>query len=172
MSQQEQNTVGAFKLADLRLAVVLSQFNSHITMQLKQHCIARMQQRAIDASHYAIFEVPGAIEIPLAAQSAAVSGRFDAIIALGAVIRGETSHYDVVCQQVAYGCQRVMLDHKLPIIFAVITADSREQAQLRCDGTKANLGADAVDQALQMLQLQQKIAMHSASITCVEHIAH
>ena len=92
--------------------------------------------------------------LPIAAKILAKKEDYDVIIALGAVIRGETSHYDVVCQQVAYGCQRVMLDYKLPVIFGVITANNMQQAQARCDGVKCNFGANAADAVLKMLALQ------------------
>lgn len=137
-----------------QIAIICSQFNSAITTRLQHECCKRLHINGIQAAQYKIISVPGAVEIPFAAQCAADSGHYRAVIALGAVIRGETSHYDVVCQQVAYGCQRVMLDYKLPVIFGVITANNMQQAQARCDGVKCNFGANAADAVLKMLALQ------------------
>jgi 6,7-dimethyl-8-ribityllumazine synthase len=93
------------------------------------------------------------VEIPLVAQSLAKTGRFAAIICLGAVIRGETGHYDYVCGQVSDGCQRVALDNDLPIIFGVLTTDNEEQALDRVGGRHGHKGREAADTAVTMISL-------------------
>src|SRR5262249_4934638 len=104
--------------------------------------------------------VPGAIEIPIMVQRLAKTTRYEAIIALGAVIRGETTHYDYVCQQVSYGCQRLALDYNLPVIFGVLTTDTEEQALDRVGGQHGHKGRDAVDTAIEMVKVLRKTLYH------------
>ena len=104
-----------------------------------------------------MIQVPGAIEIPLVAKLLAESNRYKAIIALGAVIRGETSHYDYVCDQVSQGCQKVMLDFNIPVIFGVLTTENEEQALARVGGVHGHKGIDAADAALEMIQVVEEL---------------
>jgi len=97
--------------------------------------------------------VPGAVEIPWIAKKLALKKRYHEIIALGAVIRGETTHYDYVCQQVSQGIQQVALDHQTPIIFGVLTTENGEQARERIGGIHGHKGVDAANAALDMIQL-------------------
>lgn len=135
----------------MNIAIVVSEFNQEITDKLLQGCLARLAEHQIDAEQINVVKVPGAVEIPLVAKLFARSGRFDAIIALGAVIRGETSHYDYVCQQVSEGCQRVTLEFEIPVIFGVLTTDTVEQAEQRVGGKEGHKGRDAADAAVQMV---------------------
>ena len=111
----------------------------------------------INSENITVAYVPGAIEIPVVAQRLARSKKYHAIIALGAVIRGETSHYDYVCEQVSQGCQRVMLETEVPIIFGVLTTENVEQARDRVNGKKAYKGREAADAALEMISVLEQI---------------
>lgn len=135
------------------IALVLSTFNKDITSALLDGALARLQELGFEASHITVVEVPGAVEIPFIANRLAKRGEVQAIIALGAVVRGETSHYDYVCDQVSQGCQRVMLDHDIPVIFGVLTTENDDQAWDRLGGKHGHKGREAVDCAVEMRTL-------------------
>lgn len=134
-------------------AIVVSRFNETITAKLKSGAVQRLHELGFTEHQVHVVEVPGAVEIPYAAQVLAKTRRYDAIICLGAVIRGETSHYDYVCDQVSQGCQRVMLDQGLPVIFGVLTTENEAQAEARVGGAHGHKGRDAVDCAIEMINL-------------------
>lgn len=140
-----------------RIAIVVSLFNQEITDKLLGGAVSRLTESGMDARDIKICRVPGAVEIPLTAKLLARTRSYGAIICLGAVIRGETGHYDYVCEQVSQGCQRVMLDFDLPVIFGVLTTDTVEQAVERAGGREGNKGADAADAALMMLEVVKEI---------------
>lgn len=135
----------------------MSQFNQAITDKLLEGACARLAQANIFKENITIISVPGAIEIPLTAQLLAKTKQYDAIICLGAVIRGETSHYDYVCQQVSYGCQKIMLAFDLPIIFGVLTTENELQAEERVGGKHGHKGVEAAEAALAMVNVLEKI---------------
>lgn len=137
-------------LADVSVAIVVSEFNRDITQALQDGAIQQLLQRGVNADHILVVSVPGAVEIPLIAQRLAQSKRYAAIIALGAVIRGETTHYDYVCQQVSQGCQQVALTYDIPVIFGVLTTETEAQAWDRVGGEYGHKGTDAADAALAM----------------------
>lgn len=139
-------------------AIVVSQFNGEVTERLLKGAEARFDALSVPLSSRSIFRVPGAVEVPLVAQACARTERFDAIIALSAVIRGETGHYDFVCEQISAGCQRVALDYHLPVIFGVLTTEDTQQALERSGGHHGNKGADTVDAAVSMILTLDKIA--------------
>lgn len=136
-----------------KIAIIVSEFNQEITGKLLAGAHTRLLELGIDEKDITIAEVPGAVEIPLIAQLIAKNGDHKAIIALGCVIRGETSHYDYVCELVSQGCLRVMLDFDIPVIFGILTTENEEQAHARAGGAEGNKGADAADAALSMLKL-------------------
>lgn len=138
---------------DIKLAIIVSRFNETITDKLRSGALERCQEKGIPTQNVVLYEVAGAVEIPLVAQQLAKKNSCDAIIALGAVIRGETTHYDYVCQQVSQGCQQVSLSYELPVIFGVLTTENVEQALARVGGNKGHKGKDAVDTAIEMVQL-------------------
>jgi 6,7-dimethyl-8-ribityllumazine synthase len=148
----ENNTAISFPIA-----IVVSCFNRVITDELQRGAIARLKARGFDAQHIMMIEVPGAVEIPLVAKRVAASGQVQAIIALGAIIRGETSHYDYVCEQVSYGCQRVALDYNLPVIFGVLTTENDAQAWDRVGGNHGHKGKDAADCAIEMHRILNEL---------------
>ncbi|NLP37897.1 MAG: 6,7-dimethyl-8-ribityllumazine synthase [Firmicutes bacterium] len=140
-----------------RFAIVVGRFNEFITNKLLSGCLDALKRHDVAAENIEIAWVPGAFEIPLAAKKLAVSRRYDAIICLGAVIRGATPHFDLVAGEVAKGVAKVSLDSSVPVIFGVITTDTLEQAIERA-GTKAgNKGWDAAVSALEMADLLHKI---------------
>nr|UWI51752.1 6,7-dimethyl-8-ribityllumazine synthase [Clostridioides difficile] len=138
---------------DLKIGIINSRFNEFITSKLlsgAQDCLLRHD---VTQENIEVVWVPGAFEIPLVAQKMSKSGKYDAIICLGCVIRGATSHYDYVCSEVSKGIAKVSLDNELPVIFGIVTTENIEQAIERA-GTKAgNKGYDCAMNALEMANL-------------------
>lgn len=139
------------------VAIVVSKFNEEITHELKQGALKRLIDCGFTDQDITLVEVPGAVEIPLVAKKLAKKNAYGAIIALGAVIRGETTHYDYVCQQVSDGCQQVALEYEVPVVFGVLTTENEEQAWDRVGGKHGHKGADAVDCALSMQSITREI---------------
>jgi 6,7-dimethyl-8-ribityllumazine synthase len=139
------------------VAMVVSQFNHEITHALLTGAMERLMASGFDSEDITVVEVPGAVEIPLLAKRMAKQNKYAVIIALGAVIRGDTTHYDYVCQQVSDGCQRVMMDFEIPVVFGVLTTENEEQAWDRLGGKHGHKGVDAVDCALAMHSILQQV---------------
>lgn len=139
------------------VAIVVSLFNREITQALQEGAIKRLLDCGLSSDDITLVEVPGAIEIPLIAKQLAKTKQYGAIIALGAVIRGETTHYDYVCQQVSEGCQRVGLEFDIPVIFGVLTTEDEPQAWDRLGGKHGHKGVDAADAALVMHRVLQSL---------------
>lgn len=148
------------QLANLRLAVVVARFNDLVTGQLLRGCLDCLHRHGLDATPEGTqvdqVWVPGSFEIPLAAQRLAASGRYDALITLGAVIRGDTPHFDVVVSEVSKGVAAVARQTGVPVIFGVLTTDTLQQA-LERSGIKSNLGWSYALQALEMASLMRTI---------------
>lgn len=141
----------------LRFAIVASRFNEFITSKLLEGALDMLRRHGAPENAVDIVWVPGAFEIPLAAKTLAASGKYDAVICVGAVIRGATSHYDYVCNEVSKGVAQAGLATGVPVIFAVVTTENIEQAVERA-GTKAgNKGADGAMAAMEMANLLKKI---------------
>ena len=141
-----------------RYAVVASRFNDAITQRLLDGARDAFARHGADAEAVDVAWCPGAFEIPLVAQGLAETGRYDAVVCLGAVIRGATAHFDYVAGGVANGCQQVALATGVPVLFGVLTVDTIDQAWERA-GTKAgNKGAEAAAAAIEMVTLQARIA--------------
>jgi 6,7-dimethyl-8-ribityllumazine synthase len=152
---------GALTAQGKRFALVVSRFNSFITEPLLDGAIDMIVRHGGDRADLTVIRVPGAWEIPLVCKRAATSGQFDAIIALGAVIRGSTPHFDMVASEVSKGVAAASLDAGLPIAFGVLTTDSIEQAIERA-GTKAgNKGAEAAMAAIEMVQVLSQLTPSS-----------
>lgn len=149
----------------LKLAIVVSRFNQEVTQKLLDGALNRLNELNISIENVQQIWVPGALEIPLMAQHFARRG-MHAVICLGAVIKGETDHYEYVCQQVSYGCQRVALDHNIPVIFGVLTTQTTELAMARVDGTHSDKGREAVDSALEMIKLLKPNCSYLQSKEC------
>jgi len=140
-----------------RIAVVASRFNRFIVDQLVEGARDALNRRGVTPEHQLLVWVPGAFELPLMAGQLAASGRFDAVIALGAVIRGGTPHFEYVAGSCADGLGRVALDHRLPVIFGVLTTDDVEQALERAGTGEGNKGFDAATTALEMIDTLQVV---------------
>ena len=141
----------------LRFAIVVSRFNEFITSKLLGGALDTLKRHETKEEDIDIAWVPGAFEIPLLAKTLASSGRYDAVICLGAVIRGSTTHYDYVCNEVSKGVAAVGLQTEIPVIFGVVTTENIQQAIERA-GTKAgNKGSDAAMSAIEMANLLKKI---------------
>ena len=135
--------------AGLRIGIVQSRFNTAVTSGLRDACTAELEELGVEEDDILLITVPGAIEIPLVLQKLAESGGFDALIALGAVIRGETYHFELVSNESASGISNVALTYGLPVINGVLTCDTDEQAEARI----AEKGADAARGAVEMANL-------------------
>ena len=143
--------------ADARFAIVWSRFNRPVVSKLLDGARDCLAERGVSDEAVCVVEVPGAWELSYAARQLALSGRFDAIIALGAVIRGGTPHFDYVCDGATQGLLRVMLDTGLPIVFGVLTTDDEQQALDRAGGSHGNKGRDAALTAIEMVLFDRKL---------------
>lgn len=153
--QEEQPiiTQGILIATGLRFAIIISRFNDFITKQLLEGCLDTLRRHGANNQSIEIFWCPGSFEIPIVAKQVASTNQFDAIICLGAIIRGATSHYDHVAGQAASGIAQVGLETGIPTIFGVLTTETIEQAIERA-GTKAgNKGNDAACAAIEMVNL-------------------
>ena len=135
------------------IAIVVSMFNGDITSALLAGTLERLNARGINSDDITLVEVPGAIELPLIIKRLAHLGYYQAVIALGAVIRGETTHYEYVCQQASQGCQEISLEFSLPVVFGVLTTENEAQAWDRLGGAHGHKGFYAADCALDMQQI-------------------
>lgn len=143
--------------AAIRVGIVAARFNEFITSKLLSGAIDGLLRRNVQQENIQIAWVPGAFEIPLIASKMAKSGRYDAVICLGAVIRGSTSHYDYVCNEVSKGIATVSLESGVPVLFGVLTTENIEQAIERA-GTKAgNKGYDCAVSAIEMVNLLREM---------------
>lgn len=134
--------------AGLRVGLVAARFNDLIVDRLLEGALGALRQHGVDDDDIVVVRVPGAVEVPLLAQVLADRDDIDAVVALGCVIRGSTSHYDVVCSMVASGITRVTLDASKPVIFGVLTTENLEQAFDRAGGKLGNKGAEAAAAAI------------------------
>ena len=148
---------GLFNESEIRVGIVASRFNEVIVSKLIDGAVDGLTRHGVDMDKVDLAWVPGAFEIPLAAKKMAESGKYDAVICLGAVIRGSTSHYDYVCNEVSKGVAQVGMSTGVPTIFGVVTTENIEQAIERA-GTKAgNKGADGAMAAMEMANLLKNI---------------
>lgn len=141
----------------LRIGVVVSRFNDFITRRLLDGALDSLRRHGVPGEAVDVAWVPGAVEIPLAAQRLARTGRYHALLALGAVIRGATSHYDYVCSMTSSGIERVSLECDVPVIFGVLTVDTIEQAVERAGSKAGNKGAEAASAAVEMATLLRQL---------------
>ncbi len=142
---------------DIKIGIVAARFNEFITSKLLGGAVDALKRHDVDENNIEVAWVPGAFEIPLIASKMAKSKKYDAIICLGAVIRGNTSHYDYVCSEVSKGIAHVSLNNDIPVMFGVVTTENIEQAIERA-GTKAgNKGFDCAVGAIEMVNLIREI---------------
>ncbi len=152
---------GGLSATGLHFAIVVSRFNSFITERLLQGAVDALERASVGSKDIDVVHVPGSFELPLTAKKLATSGKYDALIAIGCVIRGETSHYDYVCAETSRGLQLAQMDTGIPIMFCVLTCDTLEQAVDRAGLKGGNKGFEAGLGAIEMAQLSRKL--HSAA---------
>ena len=138
----------------LRIGIVRARFNDAITLKLAEACLSELDRLDVDAADIRHVTVPGALEVPLALKAMAASGDFDALVALGCVIRGETYHFELVANESGAGVTRVSLDHQLPIANAILTVDTEAQAWARTE----EKGRDAARVAVEMANLLEDLS--------------
>lgn len=142
---------------DIKIGIVAARFNEFITSKLLEGAVDALTRHQVNENDIEVAWVPGAFEIPLIASKMAKSGKYDAVICLGAVIRGSTTHYDYVCNEVSKGIANVSLSSDIPVMFGVLTTETIEQAIERA-GTKAgNKGFDCATGAIEMVNLIKEI---------------
>jgi len=139
-----------------KIGIVTARFNHEITERLETGAYERLIELGVQAERIIRVRVPGAVEIPIAALRL-IERECDAVIALGAVIQGDTKHFDYVCNSVERGCTQVMLQTKKPVIFGVLTTDNESQAEERVGGSHGHKGRDAADTCIEMINLLEMI---------------
>lgn len=148
---------GVLSAGKANYAIVVSRFNEFITSRLLGGAIDSLTRHGASDEQITIVWVPGSVEITTAAKKLADGGKFDAVICLGAVIRGQTSHYDYVCQQITRGVSQINFETGIPTIFGVLTCETIEQAIERAGSKQGNAGANAANSAMEMVSLLGQI---------------
>lgn len=148
---------GSNNAVGIRVGIVAAKFNQSVTGKLLSSCLAGLAKHGVKDHQIEVVRVPGAFEIPLVAQTLAESGRFDAVICLGAVIRGDTPHFDYICAEVSRGIGQAALDTGVPIVFGVLTTETVAQAVERADPDKFNRGGEAARVAIEMVTVLRRI---------------
>ncbi|MEM7053807.1 MAG: 6,7-dimethyl-8-ribityllumazine synthase [Pseudomonadota bacterium] len=140
------------------IGIAVARFNAEVTELMLQGCLAALAEHQVEQHRITIARVPGAWELPLICQQMAASGRFDAVIAIGAVVRGATAHFDFISSECAHGLQQASLNTGVPIAFGVLTPENAEQAFERADPERKNKGREAALAALEMIGLCRAVA--------------
>lgn len=148
---------GKFNQNSVHVGIVVADFNSTVTSNLVTGAVATLAKFGITGDQVAIFHVPGAFEIPFAVKKLLDKGEFDGIMTLGAVIKGETDHYDLICQNVARGIMELNLQGKVPVTFGILTTNNIEQAMQRAGLKMGNEGASTAQSLLEMISLSKQI---------------
>jgi len=148
---------GGMNASGMRFGVVVSRFNSFITERLLQGAVDALERSGATGKDVDVVHVPGSFELPLMAKKLAGTCRYDAIIAIGCILRGETTHYDYVCSETARGLQLAQMDSGVPVMFCVLTCDTLEQAVDRAGLKGGNKGFEAGLGAVEMGQLSRKL---------------
>lgn len=141
----------------LRIGVVVSRFNGVVTERLLAGALDALRRHGVAEEDIEVAEVPGAFEIPLPAKQLAASGRVDAVVCLGAVIRGETPHFDYICTSLFPALTRLIIEERLPVALGVLSTNTIEQALERSGGTHGNKGAEAAEAAIEMANLRKAL---------------
>ncbi len=148
---------GQLKAGKVKYAIIVSRFNEFITNKLLAGAIDCLQRHGAADEQITVVWVPGSCEITIAAKKLAQTGQFGAVICLGAVIRGQTSHYDYVCQQISRGIAQINYDTDVPATFGVLTCETLEQAIDRAGSKEGNAGADAALSAMEMADVLSQL---------------
>ncbi len=149
---------GDLRVGSLRIALVASRFNEAVVERLVDGAVQALAAHGADPGGLELVRVPGAFDLPPVVRRIAESRQFDAIVALGAVIRGETPHFDYVASECAAGLARIASETGVPVAFGVLTTDTEEQAMERAGGREGNKGADAACAAIELANLMRKLA--------------
>jgi len=144
------------------VAILVSRYNELVTQRLLDGAVACCREAGLDSAEIDVIWVPGAFELPVAAQAAAQSGRYSCLVALGAVIRGDTPHFEYVAGEAARGLGQVAVDHGLPVGFGVLTVDTMQQALDRAGGPAGNKGEEAAAAAIQTAQVLAQLRAYHA----------
>ena len=148
---------GLLTVTNEKFCIVVSRFNEFISAKLLSGAVDELKRHGVEDSNIDVVWCPGAFEIPIISKKCAETGKYNAVIALGAVIKGSTSHYDYVCAEVSKGVASVSLETGVPVIFGVLTTDNIEQAIERAGTKSGNKGSDAAKSAIEMASLVSKI---------------
>ena len=144
--------------AGFRIGIVAAKFNQQVTNKLVNACVNMLTAHGVRKENMNVLRVPGAFEIPLVARAMARSGRFDAIVCLGAIIRGDTPHFEYISAEVSRGIGQAALDTDVPIIFGVLTTETVAQAVERADTKKFNRGGEAAKSAIDMVMVMREVS--------------
>ncbi|HEY3304955.1 MAG TPA: 6,7-dimethyl-8-ribityllumazine synthase [Candidatus Binatia bacterium] len=148
---------GKLDARGMKFGIVVSRFNSAVTERLLEGALEALKAHGGEEKEIDVVRVPGAFEIPLLAKKLAASGKYDALICLGAVIRGDTPHFEYIAEAVTHGIGAVVLEHRLPVSFGVLTTNNVEQAMERTGARSENKGFEAALTAIEMASLNRKI---------------
>lgn len=148
---------GKFNQQDLKIAVVVADFNSTVTSQLKEGAVSTLVKFGVNEDQVDVYHVPGAFEIPFATKKLLATGKYDGIMTLGAVIKGETDHYDLICQNITNGIMQLNMQGEVPVTFGILTTDNIEQAMQRAGLKMGNEGASTAQSLLEMISLSKQI---------------
>ena len=152
-----QTLEGKLTAKNMKVAIVVARFNEFITSKLLSGALDCLTRHEAEDKNITVAWVPGAFEIPLAAQTLAVTKRYDAVICLGAVIRGATPHFDYVCAEASKGVAQVALQQQRPVAFGILTTDTIQQAVERAGTKSGNKGTDAAMSAMEMVNLLRQV---------------
>jgi len=145
------------KLEDVRIAIAVAEWNGHITSALRDGAVSLLKSNGLKDEDIAVVSVPGAVELTFAASKLIETGNFDAVIIIGCVIKGDTPHFDYVCQSVTQGMTSLNADCYIPVIFGVLTVNEEQQALDRAGGALGNKGTEAAETALKMVALNRAV---------------
>ena len=158
MQQADKGEAAELDGTDLRVGIVQARFNDAITKTLAKSCIDELVALGVAGKHIRHVTVPGALEVPLALNAMAQSNRFDALVALGCIIRGETYHFELVANESGAGVTRIALDHEIPVANAILTVENEEQAWERAKTDKGDKGGGAVEAVLTVIRQTRAFA--------------
>ncbi len=156
-TDQPKTVEGELLARDLRFALIAARFNDFVVEPLLRGALDALRRHGVSEKQIEVVRVPGAFDIPIVARKLAMSRRYEALIAIGAVIRGQTPHFDYVAGECAGGISRIALESGVPIAFGVLTTDTVEQAVDRAGGKAGNKGADAAMAAIEMANLLRRL---------------
>ena len=148
---------GKFDQHDMKIAVVVADFNDTVTRQLKDGAVNALIKFGLSSDQINVYHVPGAFEIPFTVKRLLASGKFDGIMTLGAVIKGDTDHYDLICQNVTSAIMQLNLQGEVPVTFGLLTTDNIEQAMQRAGLKMGNEGASTAQSLLEMVSLNRQL---------------